>query len=94
MSLYRNSAYLIVICDNKTNAIERVEIWSSPEWQQSRCLPDKNVYIAYAVESESFDKGIHDLLQAISWERSRYHHLYKLIDSYDCPQKDDHPSWK
>ena len=41
-----SKAFLVVICDEKTNAPINAEVWSSPEWQQSMFLPEK-VFILY-----------------------------------------------
>lgn len=67
-------AYLIVVCDSVTNAVLGAEIWSSPEWEQSRCL-EQRTYIAYAVGGFSFHEARIGLLEAISDPRSRYHWL-------------------
>lgn len=76
--MHTKSAYLIVICDPHTHAIANATIWSSPEWEQSRCLAEY-AYVAYAVSGDTYEHAKDCLLEAISDERSRYHHLYKLI---------------
>lgn len=87
-------AYLIVICDQNTNAIEGVTIWSSPEWEQSCCLPGKNVFIAYAMEGESYAQAKDDLMRAIAFKRSRYHYLYEKMDPREQPRKAAFPPWE
>lgn len=74
---YSASAYLIVICDTETNAILRVEIWSSPEWEQSRCL-DTPTYVAYEVRHETYAKAKERMLEIIAEPSCRYHKLYHL----------------
>ena len=74
-----NTAYLIVICDRETNKILKAEIWSSPEWEQSRCL-DQPTYVAFSVRSSSFSQAIKMLLWFISHERSRYYPLVKYLN--------------
>jgi len=70
------SAYLIIICDPSTNAINHVTIWSSPEWEQSRCLDD-HTYVAYQVKSETYAQARDNLLQEIKQNDHRYNHLYQ-----------------
>lgn len=72
----RYKAYLIVICDKETNAILEVTTWSSPEWEQSRCL-NVPTYVAYACGGDSYADARDNLLIAISDPRSRYHWLAK-----------------
>lgn len=71
------SAYLIVICDKETNAILGTEIWSSPEWEQSRCL-DMPTYVAYEVKHDTYAKARERMLEIIADPRCRYHNLYHL----------------
>lgn len=71
-------AYLIVICDPIANAILRVEIWSSPEWEQSMCLKERS-FIAYAVDGETFHEARLSLLEAIKIPSCRYHYLYNIM---------------
>lgn len=73
-----SKAYLVVICDPITNAILRVEIWSSPEWEQSMCLKERT-FIAYVVEEETYSKAKELMLFAISIPSCRYHYLYNLL---------------
>jgi hypothetical protein len=49
--MIRYTAYLIVVCDKDTNAIVGADIWSSPEWEQSRRIEDYYTYIAYQFNS-------------------------------------------
>lgn len=74
------SAYLIVICDGDTNAIEEVTIWSTPEWEQSRVLRGKSVYVAYEIRMPTFDQAAKAMLKRISNINDRYHPLYLKID--------------
>lgn len=67
-------AYLIVICDNVTNAVLSAAIWSSPEWEQSRCL-DQRTYVAYVVSGSSFSEASRELIKSIQNPKSRYHWL-------------------
>jgi len=69
------SAYLIVICDTKTHAILRAEIWSSPEWQQSRVLPNCRTYVAYELKAPSFQIGIDRIIEMVLEPTNRYHYL-------------------
>lgn len=74
------SAYLIVICDHETNAIINAAIWSSPEWEQSRCLPQRT-YVAYMVSGfQSYSEARRHLIAAIRDIRSRYHWLLQYLD--------------
>lgn len=75
---YKHTAYLIVICDPKTNALKRAAIWSSPEWEQSRCLADRT-FVAYEVYGDSFQKARDNMIQVISNPRCRYHYLMALL---------------
>ena len=75
-----NTAYLIAICDDKTNALKDVEVWSSPEWQQSRCIPNCRTYVAYTVSATTFSEAKRLLLQSIKDERSRYHYLSHFFE--------------
>lgn len=75
-----HSAYLIVICDRETNAVMGAQIWSSPEWEQSRCLPCPT-YVAYQVGGcKSFHEAREHLVKVISDPRSRYHWLLDYLD--------------
>lgn len=72
------TAYLIVICDKDTNAVKGVEIWSSPEWEQSQRLPHPT-FVAYQVNGLTYDVARHYLLRTISDPHSRYHWLVKHL---------------
>lgn len=74
-----STAYLIVICNRETNAIEKVAIWSSPEWQQSRQL-DQPTYVAYELKAETFQKAIDQMCVWIGQKDSRYHYLVKYLE--------------
>lgn len=75
-------AYLIVICDPKTNAIKEVEIWSSPEWEQSKCLNDW-AYVAYSVRDVTYQLARDGLVASISRPTSRYYPLFlRIPDAY------------
>lgn len=71
-------AYLIVICDSETNAVQGAAIWSSPEWEQSRCL-NPRTYVAYAVGGADYTDAREKLLQAIAYPQSRYHWLLQHL---------------
>lgn len=73
------SAYLIVICNQETNAIEESAIWSSPEWEQSLCLPNKNVFVAYHAEGETFASAKKVMLQLLEIPNFRYSYLKKYF---------------
>lgn len=72
-------AYLIVLCNKETNAIEHVSIWSSPEWEQSRCLRGVHTYVAFRVGGSSFDRASKTLIEAIKEPLSRYYYLLPYI---------------
>lgn len=72
-------AYLIVICNQETNAVEEVTIWSFPEWEQSRCLPEKHVYVLYHIVSVNFSEAKRMLIHIIGKPSSRYHWAYNLL---------------
>lgn len=68
-------AYLIVVCDRETHQILGVYIWSSPEWEQSRQLP-QITYVAYQLTSHtSFQDGINRIEQVMQEPNSRYGYL-------------------
>lgn len=75
-------AYLIVVCDKETNAVKSVCIWSSPEWEQSRCLDDVT-YVAYATKGATYADARRGVLQAMAHPRSRYHWLIKGLSAED-----------
>jgi hypothetical protein len=81
----KSPAYLIVICNEETNQIEEVSIWSSPEWEQSRCIVGKNVYVAYKVNSETFQSAKDALIKEISKDDSRYNYLYDYLEGDSFP---------
>lgn len=76
--MYRHKAYLIVICNKETNAVESAAVWSSPEWEQSRCLPQPT-FVAYEVSGDSFAEAETNLLRAISVPKQRYGWLIKYL---------------
>ena len=75
-----HSAYLIVVCDVKTNAVKSARIWSSPEWEQSICIPDRT-FVAYEVKDVDYQSARDALVVTISQPRSRYHWLLKHLDA-------------
>jgi hypothetical protein len=77
-------AYLIVICDNVTNAILSATIWSSPEWEQSRCL-DQRTYVAYATSGPSYAEAKEGIVRAMEHPQSRYHWLLNHLDERSKP---------
>jgi hypothetical protein len=72
-------AYLIVICDPETNAIRRVEIWSSPEWEQSMFLTDAVTYVAFELTADSYDEARNRLVELLHLPGFRYHRLEKFL---------------
>ena len=68
----KKQAYLIVICDPVTNAVIRVEIWSSPEWEQSICLMERT-YVAFICSADSYAEAKKNLFKCIVQPTSRYH---------------------
>lgn len=77
-------AYLIIICDQHTDKILDVVIWSSPEWEQSRHI-DRYTYVAYAMEGGTFAGARDSMLSLISNPKNRYHHLYRRIKPSNTP---------
>jgi hypothetical protein len=83
------TAYLIVMCDKKTNAILGADIWSSPEWEQSRRL-DCYTYVAFQHSStESYHDARNQLIKTINnsynmFGDDRYFRLLKYVkERYD-----------
>lgn len=72
------NAYLIAICDPTTNTILRTEIWSSPEWEQSRQLAERT-YVAWRMSGVTFQDAHDRMVAAISDEQCRYHYLYGYL---------------
>ncbi len=73
------TAYLIIICDKETNAIKGADIWSSPEWEQSRRLEDRT-YILYQVRDyRSYQQARDILLECL---KSPYFHRYSWALDY------------
>lgn len=56
------SAYLVVMCGLESNAILGTAIWSSPEWQQSRCRTDVFCYVALEACGNSFEQAAERLI--------------------------------
>lgn len=79
-------AYLIVICDKTTNAVIEAAIWSSPEWQQSRCL-EHRTYVAFASGGEDFPTATGNILRYIERPESRYHWLLEHLNRHSKLQK-------
>jgi hypothetical protein len=73
------TAYLIVICEKKTNSIVSADIWSHPEWEASMTLSNFHTYVAYSVKAETFQKGIDEIRYHISNPSCRYHYLEKYL---------------
>lgn len=84
-------AYLIVVCNQQTNAIEDVCIWSSPEWEQSRCLPDKYTYVVYAVHGESFSEAKSEMIRIVRDVVlcNRLHRLWPMLKKNVSPDQGD-----
>lgn len=76
-TLMRYTAHLIVIYSTVDNQILRVEIWSSPEWQQSLCPKDRT-FVAYEVTRETYKRAKDLLLLTISQPTCRYHYLWQI----------------
>lgn len=72
------NAYLIAIFD-KDQRLNHADIWSSPEWEQSRCLPDKWVFVAYQVQGKDFAEARKVLLETISKPECRYNYLWHYL---------------
>lgn len=89
-------AYLIVICEPETNRVLGAEIWSSPEWEQSRCM-DKVTYVLYHVEvpSHKYVDARSALLRTICNPLvKRYHWVLKYLEPahwYIPPSESEKP---
>ncbi len=84
-------AYLILKCDPVTNAPVGADIWSSPEWEQTRTLNERT-FVVYVVESDTFENAIAYLLWVISNPTCRYHYVYVLLsDDLKLSQKPVNP---
>jgi hypothetical protein len=70
--MYQHQAYLVVICDPETNRVLAADTWSSPEWGQSRQLPQR-VYILYQRGGRSYHEAQQSLLEEVARPDSRYH---------------------
>lgn len=57
-------AYLVVICALESHAIIGSVIWSSPEWEQSRCRTDAYCYVALSSWGDSFEEAAKRLIKA------------------------------
>lgn len=78
-----HSAYLIVICDKDTNEILDVEIWSSPEWEQSQRLKHPT-YIAFKWScDESFGKARNQMLEWLNETKGFGGRYSKLTEIYN-----------
>lgn len=73
----RGKAYLILIQDQQ--GVKSTDIWSSPEWEQSRCLKDQVTSVLFMWRSENFAKAQEELLAQISQPSSRYFWAYTLL---------------
>jgi len=82
--MFHYKAYLIVICDKVTNEVLSATIWSSPEWEQSRCL-DERTYVAYATIGSSYANAKNGILTAMEHPKSRYHWLLEYLDDESRP---------
>lgn len=58
------SAYLIVICDNDSNHILGVEVWSDPPWKKSRSISHR-AFVAYECQGESFAEARRQILESL-----------------------------
>lgn len=77
------SAYLIVICEEETNKILGVAIWSCPEWEASRRLSGVHTYIAYAASHSTFSLAREWIIQKMLDPKNRYHYLLKYMEKED-----------
>lgn len=66
MVTYFYKCYLIAIYDRASKEIVGVELWSSPEWEQSQHL-DLPTFVAYVVKNpRSYAEAREDMLSRIS----------------------------
>lgn len=79
-ALSRASAYLVVICDPTDNSVAEVAIWSSPEWEQSMCLPESRTYVLYTVKSDTYAHAEEALRETIAYPQHRYNWASQLLD--------------
>ena len=73
-------AYLIVVTDRHTNAIVSALAWSSPEWEQSLCLPYFRTSVCWVVQGDSYSKAVEILKEEIAKPGNRYHYLHEYMD--------------
>lgn len=77
------TAYLIVICDKDTHKILDVEIWSSPEWEQSQRLSHPT-YVAFEWRTdEGFGKARNQMIEWLNDTNGaggRYEKLMKIYN--------------
>lgn len=59
-----HSAYLVVICDNDSNHILGVEVWSDPPWEKSRSISHK-AFVAYECQGETYAEARGQILESL-----------------------------
>ncbi len=57
----------------------RCELWSSPEWEQSRCLKDHEVSVLFMTNGKDFDEASNMMQHVIGQEGSRYAWAAKIL---------------
>ena len=68
------SVYLVVICDNETNAVISAVVWSRPEWKQGGCPPQRT-YVANESTGDSVEDARRRLHAELTKPYCRYHWL-------------------
>lgn len=84
-----HTAYLIVICHPVTNVVLGAEIWSKPEWEQGRCLPERT-YVAWKCVDESYSKAKDNLTKQLEDSSCRYAWLRSWLDVQWRAESDRH----
>lgn len=74
-----HSAYLIAICHPVTNVLLGAEIWSSPEWTQSRVLPERT-FVAFRTYGNSYQAAKDSMLRQLDEPNFRYAWLKPWLD--------------
>jgi hypothetical protein len=76
-------AYLVVLCHPDTNIMIRADVWSSPEWDQSRCLEER-VFVLLIWEGETYQDAKLKMLRLINDQAdvpyARYNYVKRLMD--------------
>jgi hypothetical protein len=82
------AAYLIVVCDNATNAVLSADIWSDPPWEKSRSI-GLRAYVAYSVSGRSYSEARDRLLGDIRQEWSECKWLVPYLEARNLPMVSD-----